>query len=125
MEVKVNGHRTTVLPRNIGGTTLGSRMVYMVDFGSAATRTVTLEVYLTPFGGIYLPPGATLTKVPPLSSRWMVLGDSITAGSDQNTAGGDGSWLLKTADYLGWDDPWNQAIGGTGYVEDNGGRRSG
>ena len=78
-EVKVDGHRTTALPRNIGGTTLGSRMVYKVDFGSAATRTVTLEVYLTPFGGIYLPPGATLTKAAPLTTRWMVLGDSITA----------------------------------------------
>ncbi len=121
IQVKVDGHRTTAVPRLVNGTSLGSRMVYKVDFGSAQTRNITLEVFLTPFGGIYLPPGATLTKSAALTTRWMVLGDSISGGSNANSGGGAGTWISRAADYLGWDDPWNQAIGGTGYVADNNG----
>ena len=121
VRIKVDGQRVSDLPQPFGGTTLGSRHVYKVDFGSSQTRRITIETVYTPFGGIYLPAGASLTKAPPLANRWMVLGDSITAGSGVNTAFGLNSWILRAANYLYWDDPWNQAVGGTGYVADNSG----
>ena len=116
IQVKVDGHRTTVTPRLVGGTTLGSRLVYKVDLGSSATRRITLETSYTPFGGIYVPSGASVTKSPAPATRWMVVGDSITGGSSENTGGGNGTWPSATGAYLGWADGWNQSIGGTGYV---------
>ena len=48
--------------------------------------------------------------------RAAVLGDSITAGSAQSTGMGLGTWFGSAALQLGWDDPFNEALGGTGYV---------
>lgn len=116
IQVRVDGKRTTVTPRLVAGTTLGSRLVYKVDLGSSATRRITLETSYTPFGGVYLPSGATLTKSPAPATRWMVVGDSITGGSGENTGSGNGTWPSQAGSYLGWADGWNQSIGGTGYV---------
>lgn len=122
LRIKVDGQRTTDLAQPLGGTTLGGRHVIKVDFGSSQTRRVTVEGLYWPFAGVYLPPGALLTKSPPLTTRWMVLGDSISGGSGENTGLGLGTWILRAANYLNWDDPWNQAIGGTGYVADDNGQ---
>lgn len=120
IQVKVDGHRTTVTPRLVGGTNLGSRLLYKVDLGSSATRRITLETSYNPFGGIWVPAGASVTKSPVPAERWLVMGDSISGGSAENTGAGNGTWVQRTGDYLGWRDGWNQSIGGTGYVATSG-----
>jgi lysophospholipase L1-like esterase len=112
----VDGRRVTDLPQSTGGTTIGSRHVLKVDFGTAIPRRITIELSNVPFGGIYLPPTATIWTPPPYKTRWAVLGDSISGGSASNLGAGQGTWVTLAGMYLGWDDSWNEALGGTGYI---------
>lgn len=116
IQVKVDGRRTTTVPRLVGGTTLGGRLLYKVDFGTTATRKITLETSYFPFGGVFLPSGASLSKSSGTKPVVAVVGDSISGGSAQNTGVGAGTWVLRAADYLGWSNAWNESVGGTGYV---------
>jgi lysophospholipase L1-like esterase len=112
----VNGRPMTDLMQSLGGTTLGSTHLMTVNLGAAQPRLIQIDFSVAPFGGIYLPPGATMWKPPAQRDRIMVLGDSIPGGSNMNTGGGSGTWFPRAARALGYADAWNEALGSTGYI---------
>ena len=116
VRITVDGRRMTDLMQSLGGTTPGSTHMLTVNLGTAQPRTVRLDFAVAPFGGIYLPPGASMWKPATPSKRIMVFGDSISGGSSMNTAGGAGTWFSRAARLLGYSDAWNESLGGTGYI---------
>ncbi|MGP3686542.1 SGNH/GDSL hydrolase family protein [Streptomyces sp. IBSNAI002] len=114
--VSIDGRKVTDLMQSSGGTTPGSGHLITIDLGSAAPRRIRLDFATFPFGGVYLPPTATMWRVPAEGGRLMVLGDSIPDGSAQNTGSGAGTWFARTARLLGATDAWEQGRGGTGYI---------
>ncbi|MFC5937773.1 SGNH/GDSL hydrolase family protein, partial [Mycobacterium bouchedurhonense] len=112
----VDGRRYTDLMLPVGGTTPGSTHLMTVNLGVAQARTVRFDFYTVPFGGVHLPPGATMWSTSARAERFMAFGDSLSDGSSMNTGGGAGTWAHKTARLLGYDDYWNEARGGTGYI---------
>lgn len=115
--LSVDGRRVTDLPQPTPGITPGSRHVMKLAFPtSAAARRLRFDFAYFPFGGLYLPPGASAWKPTAQGGRLGVLGDSISDGSDQNVGAGTGTWLYKAAALLGCTDAWDQARGGTGYT---------
>ncbi|MFE9812391.1 SGNH/GDSL hydrolase family protein [Streptomyces sp. NPDC005548] len=112
----VDGRKVADLMTAVGGTTAGNSHLMSVDFGSAAPRTVRFDFYTVPFGGIFLPPTANMWAVPKRTDRFMVLGDSLSDGSNMNTGSGAGTWAHRAARLLGSDDYWDEARGGTGYI---------
>jgi hypothetical protein len=114
--LSIDGRKVTDLMQSSGGTTAGSGHLITVDLGSAAPRRIRLDFTTFPFGGVYLPPTATMWQVPAQGGRLMVFGDSLSDGSAQNTGAGAGTWFARAARLLGATDAWEQARGGTGYV---------
>lgn len=114
--LSIDGRKVSDLMQSSGGTTPGSGHLISIDFGSAAPRRVRLDFSTFPFGGVYIPPTATLWGVPLQGGRLMVLGDSISDGSAQNTGAGAGTWFARAARLLGSTDAWEQGRGGTGYI---------
>ncbi|MFE3578699.1 SGNH/GDSL hydrolase family protein [Streptomyces vinaceus] len=114
--LSVDGRRVTDLMQAVGGTTAGSTHLMTIDLGTAAPRTIRLDFYTVPFGGVFLPPGATMWSTVPTGGRFMAFGDSLVDGSSINTASGAGTWAWRAARYLGSTDYWNEARGGTGYI---------
>ncbi|MEU8829352.1 SGNH/GDSL hydrolase family protein [Streptomyces sp900116325] len=114
--LSVDGRKITDLMQAVGGTTAGSTHMMTVDLGSAAPRTIRLDFYTVPFGGIYLPPTGTMWRVPPRGGRLVVLGDSLSDGSAFNVGGGAGTWVNRFARLAGCNDFWDEARGGTGYI---------
>ncbi|MFD4912837.1 SGNH/GDSL hydrolase family protein [Streptomyces virginiae] len=112
----VDGRRYTDLMLPVGGTTPGSTHLMTISLGIAQARTVRLDFYTVPFGGVHLPPGATVWSTSARANRFMVFGDSLSDGSSMNTGGGGGTWAHKAARLLGYDDYWNESRGGTGYI---------
>lgn len=114
--LSIDGRKVTDLMQAVGGTTPGSTHLMSFDLGSAAPRTIRLDFYTVPFGGIYLPPGASIWSTAATGGRLMVFGDSLSDGSAMNTGGGAGTWVQRAARFLGSNDVWDQARGGTGYI---------
>ncbi|MER5750593.1 GDSL-type esterase/lipase family protein [Streptomyces sp. NPDC002088] len=114
--LSVDGRKVTDLMQSSGGTGVGSGHLITIDFGSATPRRIRLDFTTFPFGGVYIPPSATLWGVPSQGGRLMVLGDSISDGSAQNTGAGSGTWFARAARFLGATDAWEQGRGGTGYI---------
>jgi lysophospholipase L1-like esterase len=114
--ISIDGRRMTDLMQSLGGTTPGSTHMLTVNLGAAQPRTIRLDFSVAPFGGIYLPPGASMWKPATPARRIMVLGDSIPGGSNMNTGGGQGTWFPRAARLLGYRDAWNEALGQTGYI---------
>ena len=114
--LSIDGRKLTDLMQSAGGTTAGSGHLLTIDLGSAAPRRIRLDFATFPFGGVYLPPTATMWRPPLQGGRLMVLGDSISDGSAQNTGAGAGSWFARAARLLGSTDAWEQGRGGTGYI---------
>ncbi|KAF0646606.1 MULTISPECIES: SGNH/GDSL hydrolase family protein [Streptomyces] len=114
--LSIDGRKATELMQPVGGTTAGSGHMMTVDLGSSAPRRIRFDFSTVPFGGIYLPPSATMWSSPLQGGRFMVLGDSISDGSAQNTGGGAGTWFARAARLLGAPDAWEQGRGGTGYT---------
>jgi lysophospholipase L1-like esterase len=112
----VDGRPYTDLMQPIGGTTPGSTHLMTINLGLAQPRVIRFDFSVVPFGGVHLPPGATMWAQPIPSRRLMVLGDSIPGGSSMNTAGGAGTWFGRVARTLGYIDAWNEALGSTGYI---------
>jgi GDSL-like Lipase/Acylhydrolase family len=113
----VDGRRTTdYMITNPSITAVGNPLNFRFDFPSPANRRITLEFYCEPLDGIFIPSTASVWKVPAYQDRTLVMGDSITAGAGPNIGGGTGTWLHRAALLLGWQDPWNQSVGGTGYT---------
>lgn len=112
----VDGRRMTDLMQSLGGTTPGSTHLLTVALGPAQPRVIRLDFSVAPFGGIYLPPGASMWKPPTPSTRFMILGDSIPGGSSMNIGGGAGTFFARAGRLLGYTDSWNEALGSTGYI---------
>jgi lysophospholipase L1-like esterase len=98
--LSIDGRKVTDLMQSSGGTTAGSGHLITFDLGSAAPRRIRLDFTTFPFGGVYLPPTATMWQVPSQGGRFMVFGDSLSDGSAQNNGFGAGTWFA----------------GGTGYI---------
>jgi lysophospholipase L1-like esterase len=114
--LSIDGRKVTDLMQSSGGTTAGSGHLITIDLGSSTPRRIRLDFATFPFGGVYLPPTATMWRVPLTGGRLMVLGDSISDGSAQNTGAGAGSWFARAGRLLGSTDAWEQGRGGTGYI---------
>jgi hypothetical protein len=114
--LSIDNRKVHDIMQPVGGTTPGSTHLMKINLGSAAPRLIRLDFYTAPFGGVFLPPTATMWSVPARGGRLMVFGDSISGGSSMNTAGGAGTWFGRLARMLGCTDAWNQSLGGTGYV---------
>ena len=117
----IDGHKLADLMATTGATSVGSRHVLKFAFGSSAPRTIRIDFYTMPFGGVFIGGSDSIWKVPFTGDRLMILGDSFTAGSGENTGAGNGTWLTRFARLMGYQDIWNSSIGGTGYVADNSG----
>lgn len=114
--LSIDGRKVTDLMQSSGGITPGSGHLITIDLGSAAPRRIRLDFSTFPFGGVYLPPTATMWHVPAEGGRLMVLGDSLPDGSAMNTGAGAGTWFARVARLLGATDSWEQGRGGTGYI---------
>jgi lysophospholipase L1-like esterase len=114
--LRIDGRWVTDPPASIGGLTNGSIYKVLLDFGSRAVRRIQIDLYVHSFLGIYVGPGDTVWAPADVPGRMMVMGDSLSAGSAQNTALALGTWVDRAADLLGFADVWNSAIGGTGYI---------
>lgn len=114
--LSIDGRKVTDLMQTVGGTTAGSTHLMTVDLGSATPRVIRLDFYTVPFGGVYLPPGATMWSTVRRADRFMAFGDSLSDGSAINTGGGAGTWVHRAARFLGSNDVWDEARGGTGYI---------
>lgn len=112
----VDGRKVTDLMQPIGGTTAGSTHLMTVTLGAAQSRVIRFDFSVVPFGGIHLPPGATMWSTATRAGRFMAFGDSLSEGSNMNTGGGAGTWASRTAAALGYETAWNEARGGTGYI---------
>src|SRR6478752_2902621 len=117
LRIKVDDKRATDIPILLSslGATAGGRYKYKITFASSATRKITYEGAYSPFGGVYVDGSNTISACVPELVRMLFQGDSITGSSNENTGAGLGTYIFKLANYLGVD-PWNIAIGGTGYV---------
>lgn len=116
VRILVDGKPLTELMRPIGGTTPGSTHLITVTLGTAQPRIIRIDCSVVPFGGVYLPPTATMWKPKKPPKRMLVLGDSLSGGSNENAGGGAGTWFNKCARLLGYEDSWNEGIGSTGYI---------
>jgi lysophospholipase L1-like esterase len=114
--LSIDGRKVSDLMQSSGGTTAGSGHLITIDLGSSAPRRIRLDFATFPFGGVYLPPTASMWQVPLRGGRLMVLGDSISDGAAGNTGAGAGTWFARAARLLGCTDAWEQGRGGTGYI---------
>ena len=112
----VDGRKLTDLMQPIPGTTPGNTHLLTVTLGVSKPRLIRFDCSVMPFGGIYLPPTAVMWKPPQPQKRAMVLGDSLSGGSAMNTALGAGTWFNRAMQLLGYEDSWQEGIGGTGYI---------
>ncbi|MFD1277441.1 hypothetical protein ACFQ51_52760 [Streptomyces kaempferi] len=62
--LSVDGRKVTDLMQSSGGTTAYSGHLITIDLGSAAPRRIRMDFTTFPFGGVYLPPTATMWQVP-------------------------------------------------------------
>lgn len=119
--LSVDNHKLTDLMTSPGSVSAGSRYVLKFDFGTTGPRKIRLDMYTMPFGGIYVGPNDSVWRVPLTGKRIAASGDSLTAGSSFNAGAGNGTWFHRFCRLLGYEDSWNTAIGGTGYLADNSG----
>jgi len=119
--VSIDNRKVSDLMIATGGSSAGSRYTLKFDLGTAAPRKIRIDGYTLPFGGVFVGPNDSVWRVPFTGKRIMIAGDSLSAGSAQNTASGGGTWFHRFCRALGYEDTWNTAIGGTGYIADNSG----
>ncbi|MBT2477633.1 GDSL-type esterase/lipase family protein [Streptomyces sp. ISL-94] len=112
----IDGRKVTDLMQSSGGITPGSGHLITIDLGSAAPRRIRLDFSTFPFGGVYIPPTATLWGVPLQGGRFMTFTDSLGDGSSQNAGAGCGTWVDRVGRLFGATDVWRQGRGGTGYI---------
>ena len=114
--LSVDDRKITDLAQLTGATSVGSSHVLKVAFSSATPRKIRFDFTTMPWGGLFLPPGATAWKPISMGGRLGVFGDSICDGSAENTGAGIGTWIYRLGRLLGCTDVWDQARGGTGYI---------
>lgn len=117
----VDGRRVTDAATMVSTTAapMGYALNYRFDFPTAKPRRITIQLAYMPFSGVFIPSTASLWAVPAYQDRTLILADSITGGSTPNNGWAMGTWLHRVALMMGWEDVWNQSIGGTGYVATN------
>lgn len=116
--LSVDGKKMTDLMVATGAGAAGSRYTLNFDMGSSAPRKYRIDGYTLPFGGVFVGPNDSVWRAP-IGKRIAVTGDSLSAGSSFNTAAGQGTWFHRFCRFMGYEDSWNTAIGGTGYIADN------
>ncbi|MEV7512075.1 SGNH/GDSL hydrolase family protein [Streptomyces sp. NPDC091201] len=119
----INGRRVTDLMQPSGGASPsgdGATHFMTIDFGSAAPRRIRFDFTAMPFGGIYIPPTASLWATTLHGVRFMTLTDSLGDGSAHNVGAGCGTWVDRVGRLLGSSDIWREGRGSTGYVNPGG-----
>ncbi|WP_156964678.1 SGNH/GDSL hydrolase family protein [Methylocapsa aurea] len=98
-----------------------AQTAFILDFtraGGRKSRTITLEDYGNiRFAGVTVDVGS-IVSAPFASDRVRVafLGSSIEAGGNGFPMLGMPHWPEGASKLLGWTDPWNLGLGGTGYI---------
>jgi hypothetical protein len=106
---------------------LAANTYFLLDFAKAGgrkQRTITVEDYGNMwFGGVSVD-AASVLFAPPTTDRIRVafLGSSIESGGNGFPLFGSPSWPEAASKLLGWSDPWNLGIGGTGYINNRQGQ---
>lgn len=118
--VKVNDQWASFTPTSIAND--GALRVFIIDFGSSATRRVdVLGSNLAP-RGIWVDATDTLEPAPQRGLRVCVLSDSFGQGAGNEVAS-NLSWITYMAEFLGWDDVYSIASAGAGLISTNGGTK--
>ncbi|MEV6791238.1 SGNH/GDSL hydrolase family protein [Streptomyces sp. NPDC051320] len=112
----VDGRKYTDLPVATGASGSGELWVLKFDFGTSKIRRIRFDLTTFPWGGLFLPPGASAWVPPARGGRLAVFGDSLDDGSGNNTGFGIGTWVYRAGRLLGCTDVWDQGRGGTGYI---------
>lgn len=86
-----------------------------INFGSRKNRRIEILFVSGSFRGIFLPPTESIMPAEIRGPRCIIMGDSHTLGTGASLAG-IGGYATLLGEYLGWDDLWQSAIGGTGYL---------
>ena len=100
---------------------------FILDFtraGGRKQRVITLEDFgWVKFGGVAVDAASALSSPSTVDRvRVAFLGSSIEAGGNTFPVRNSPTWPVQVAKMLGWSDPWNLGIGGTGYINNQGGR---
>jgi lysophospholipase L1-like esterase len=115
----IDGHYLS--PSSLRASVAGNPSYYVLDFSAAGgrkTRQITLEsefnatfwgVRVDPESKVWAPDAADHVRV-------IAIGDSITGGGDGFPDQPATDWPSMLAKLLGWNDVWNSAIGGTGFI---------
>jgi lysophospholipase L1-like esterase len=100
-------------------TTIGGLYYVKIDFGSAATRRIRLELTAgtLAFGGVQVKTGQSVSAPPAYPLRLVVLGDSFTEGTGATNAATGFAPML--AHELGVEDYRISGSGGTGWDQEN------
>lgn len=102
----------SVNPQNLTVVT-STRYRIKVDFGTSEPRTIMWQTFDPYFGGIIVPPTATVQRPKRRRQRFGVISDSTGRGA--SGVGVIESWPFWCAEYLDMD-YWNLSIGGSGYI---------
>lgn len=123
VNIIIDGRR--LFPGGWQGANGGNPSRFVLDFSTAGgrrSRTITIEDYGNiSFAGVWIDPASTLTA-PNIATpiRVAVFGSSIECGGNSFPLRGDLGWPAQTAKLLGWHDPRNLGLGGTGYINSQG-----
>lgn len=122
--ITIDGRR--LFPGGITGPSGYNPIWYILDFrqaGGRKARSITLEAYGNiRFAGVRVDGASYVSPTPTADGvRVAFLGSSIEAGSRYFPTMGNLSWPVQTAKLLGWSDPWNLGLGGTGYIANQSG----
>jgi len=109
--VKVDDEYVTLTPQSVGNS---GTFYAKYDFGGSARRRIEVLGYNSAFNGVNVGPNDSLDPAPVRGPRVIVLGDSFAQAQPNG-------WTSALADWMGWDDVWASALGGTGYLADNSG----
>lgn len=120
----IDGRR--LLPGGVQGGGGGNPAYFVLDFtaaGGRAARTITIEDYGNiGFAGVWVDPASTVSA--PIAARTIraaFFGSSIECGGNSFPLRGDLGWTAQAAKLLGWQDARNLGLGGTGYINSQGG----
>lgn len=103
------------LTATAAGQTSGGQFFWLIDMGSRQIFKLTVEMSGTAYGGITFDATAGYWPTNTRQPRVLFLGDSITAGTGATTP--LTAWPQWAAQRLGWEDPWVDGEGGTGYLD--------
>lgn len=120
----IDGRR--LMPGGFQGSGGGNPAYYVLDFAAAGgrkQRTITIEDYGNiAFAGVWVDAASTVAAPAPAHAiRAAFFGSSIECGGNAFPLRGDLGWPAQAAKLLGWEDARNLGLGGTGYINSQGG----